>query len=164
VVRGDDMTDTRYAPPTASVTYTDPPSALERPAVVVLAVRLLWSGFAVSFVTSIYGLFVLPWNGAFGVILAMTLLGLAIATAISYAIFSAAWRGRGWARWVLGVLVVLGLVAVALIWKVFPPQHLSIPWQSSASFCIRMALYTVALAMLFSPSANAWYRDKARRP
>jgi hypothetical protein len=27
-----------------------------------------------------------------------------------------------------------------------------------------MALYTVALAMLFSPSANAWYRDKARRP
>jgi hypothetical protein len=156
------MNDTRYAPPVAAVTDPEPPSVLERPAIVVLAVRLLWTGFAVSCVASIVGLFALPANAPLGVIMMLTLIGLAIASAISYAIFSAAWRGRGWARWVIGVLVALAFVAVALMWQLLP-RPLSMPWHTTASFCIRMALYATALVMLFSPAANAWYRDQARR-
>ena len=155
------MNDNPYAPPATTVADPEAPVSLERPSIVVLAVRLLWTGFAISAVTSLYGLFVLPAGVPVAIVVAMTLIGLAVAAGISYAIFTAVWRGRGWARWVIAVLVVLALVVVVLLFGLMPRVR-AIPWQTAASFCIRMALYITALVMLFTPTASAWYRENAR--
>ena len=157
------MNDTRYAPPTAAVADQEPEARLERPPIVVLAVRMLWAGFAVSFVTAIYGLFNLPDNVPKTIVVGATLLGLAISATVSFVVFSAAWRGRNWARWFIGSLIVLAIGGVALLWSRYPPVA-SIPWQTTASFIVRMALYISAVMMLFSPVANAWYREKKNGP
>lgn len=157
------MNDNPYAPPTAVVADPDsqPQSNLERPRKVELAVRLLWTGFGVSAAASFYTLFLLPANAPLGVILTMTMIGLVVAGAISYGLFTAAWRGRGWARWVIAGLVVLGFIAVALMWTLLP--HAQMLWVTRVSFVIRMTLYVIAVALLFSQPANDWYREKARQ-
>src|SRR5690242_2426637 len=101
------MTDNPYAPPTAVVADPVAQTSLERPPIVVLAVRLLWSGYAVSFFTSIYGLFNLPADVPKTIVVVATLIGLTISAAISYGIFTAAWRGKNWARWLIGCLIIL---------------------------------------------------------
>jgi len=155
------MNDNPYAPPEAPVTDVESPISLDRPPIVVLAVRLLWGGFAVGFVSSIYGLFTLPENVPKAFVAIFTLVGLAIAFAISYGIFTAAWRGRGWARWVIAALVVLAVAIVGGMWA-FLPRAPVFPWQTTAAFVIRMTFYITAIVMLFSPTANAWYREMKR--
>lgn len=155
------MNDNPYAPPAAVVADPESSVSLERPPIVVLAVRLLWTGFGISVATSIFGLFVLPATVPVALVVVMTLIGLGVAFAISYAVFSAAWRGRGWARWVIAVLVVLALGVVTLMFTVMPRAP-AFPWHTTASFCIRIALYITALILLFTPTASAWYREQKR--
>lgn len=155
------MNDNPYAPPTSVVSDPLPEVSLERPAIVVLAVRLLWAGFAVSCVNSIYGLFRLPAGVPVGMVVTMMTVGLVVAGLISWGLFTALWRGKGWARWVIGVLIVLSVGTVTLIWSRLPPTS-PIPWQSRVPVGIRMILYVSALIMLFTPTANAWYRERKR--
>ena len=157
------MTDERYAPPTANV-EAQPDTGLDRPAIVVLAVRLLWAGFGFTCVMSVYYLAALPARMpslARTIAMASTLVGLGIAAAISYALFTAAWRGKGWARWVIAVLIVLAFGAMAVSWSLLPAGA-SMPWVTLATFAIRMTCYSSAVVMLFSPTANAWYRERKR--
>lgn len=155
------MKENPYAPPTAIVTDVESPVSLDRPPIVVLAVRFLWGGFAVAFVSSVYGIFTLPENVPKAFVIMFTLIGLAIAAAISYGIFTAAWRGRGWARWVIAALVAFAIAVVAGMW-VFLPNAPVFPWQTSAAFIIRMTFYITAVVLLFSPAANVWYREMKR--
>jgi peptidoglycan/LPS O-acetylase OafA/YrhL len=156
------MNENPYAPPAAVVTDVESPVSLERPSIVVLAVRFLWAGFAVSVVSSIYGLFILPQDVPKAFVVAFTTIGLAIAAAISYGIFTAAWRGRGWARWLIAVLVILAVATIAGMWA-FLPRTPVFPWQTTAAFVIRMTFYITAIVLLFSPAASAWYREMKRR-
>ena len=80
---------------------------------------------------------------------------------LKHGIFTAAWRGRGWARWVIAALVLLAIAVVAGMWA-FLPRPPVFPWQTSAAFVIRMTFYITAIALLFSPTANAWYREMKR--
>jgi hypothetical protein len=155
------MNDNPYSPPKAVVEDQEGPVSLERPAVVVLAVRLLWAGFAISLATSIYNLFVLPAGVPVAIVVVISVVGLGIAFALSYWLFTAAWRGKGWARWVIAGLILFAIGVVALMWKAVPNPTVG-SWQTAGSFVVRMTLYTAAVAMLFSPGANAWYREKAR--
>src|ERR1043165_7544881 len=123
------MNDNPYAPPTAVVADQVPQVSLERPAIVVLAVRLLWLGYAVAFFSSIYGLFNLPADAPKTIVVVATLIGLTISAAISYVIFTAAWRGKNWARWLIGSLIILAFGMVALLWSQYPSIS-SIPWQT----------------------------------
>jgi hypothetical protein len=44
----------------------------------------------------------------------------------------------------------------------FLPRAPVFPWQTSAAFIIRMTFYVTAIVLLFSPMANAWYREMKR--
>lgn len=152
------MSDNRYAPPAAAVVAEEPQNT-ERPPIVGLALKLLWAGFAVSCATSLYNLFIVsngpPALRTVGIIGA--LFGLTVAAAICYAVFTAVARGRAWARWVLAVLVVLAVGTLTWMW-----WSGTVRWQAFASLLVRASLNATALAMLFSPAANAWYREKKR--
>lgn len=155
------MNDNPYAAPSATVTDFEPQGSLERPRMVVIAVRLLWTGFAISSLMSIGNLFSLPANGPVGPVVAFTLIGLAVAAAVSYWLFTAAWRGFDWARWVIASFIVLGIVLMVTV-STLLPRSASISWQAIGSFGIRMTLNSAAVVMLCSAAANAWYREKKR--
>jgi len=91
------MNDNPYTPPKAVVADQEPRVSLERPPIVVLAVRLMWTGFAIALVGSVPGFFRQPENVPNSVAIAS--FGMANAAAISYGVFSGVWRGRNWARW-----------------------------------------------------------------
>ena len=154
------MNENPYAPPGAVVADPEHPVSLDRPRSVVLAVRLLWTGFAISLMASVYGLFTLPAGARVAYILMIRIIAVGVALAVTWAAFTALWRGRGWVRWVIVVLIVLGLVTMTL-WAVLP-LGTRVTWQTAAPMCVRIALYSLATVMLFSPTANAWYREKKR--
>lgn len=155
------MNENPYAPPVAPVADAEVPVSVERPRAVDRAVRLLWAGFAISVLASIAVLFAMPAGGMALIVIVMTLVGLAISGAICYLVFTAAWRGRGWARWVVTVLTGLAVVTVLGMWILLPRQP-QVSWIANGSFLIRITLNIMAIALLFSAPANTWYREMKR--
>jgi len=156
------MTDNPYAPPVAPVSDVDPPVSRDRPPSVILAVRLLWGGFGLSVVVSLYGMFSLPDNAPRFLVAVMMLIGMAIGGAIAYGLFTAAWRGKAWARWAIAVFVAFEIAMDIYVYATLP-SGVVVAWQNSTASFIRMAVYVAAIALLFSPTANAWYREMKRR-
>lgn len=76
--------------------------------------------------------------------------------------FLVAWvilQGANWARW-----VCLMLIAVAVVDLMFSPAEirwwLNQPAIEIAWFCFASLLSPVAMALLFSPTSNEWFRQK----
>ena len=73
-----------------------------------------------------------------------------------------AWKvrtGRNWARWVLAVFTALGtfgwvfsIFVVPAAWRLLPVAHAVVG-------LTQFALQVVAAILVFTPRANAWYRD-----
>jgi len=150
------MNDARYAPPAVRVDDPAIEGPLERPRIVVLAIKLLWTSFAVGFVGSLGGAFV-PVEGLSVVwMVLITLFGWAISFGISYWLLTAAWRGKSWSRWVQAVLYVFGTAFVA--WLSMAEPDLADPWYLEAINVTSFLLDAAGIGMLFAPTANTWYR------
>jgi hypothetical protein len=163
-----------YTPPSAAVADPAEDSALERPAVVVRAVKLLWLTFVIGFLSAIVGLFFSPELRGAGSYVLLTLIamlvGFGVAFGISYLIYGAIYAGRNWARILLLVLMILivivmvavfGAVAVTLSnMQNLPPMGVF----DAIVSVVQWGLSIYATALLFTRPANAWYRAmKAQR-
>jgi hypothetical protein len=150
------MNDNPYSPPSARVADIDPPISPDRPVVVTRAVYLLWASFVLTILTMLYeGLKPDPELSP-GMAVAITLLGIGIGTAIALWLNIAAWRGRGYARWVMAVLTLFGLAFIYWAQQAMeiPPS----PWFVQVIDVISWSISIFANGMLFAPGANAWYR------
>lgn len=158
------MNDNRYSPPSAPVADIENEVSLERPQLVVLAVRLLWASFVLSLPGVVYDLANPQPDVPRGMLIAMSLIGLAITFALSLWLNTAAWKGRSYARWVMAVLMLIGIAVMGAFFKVVFEAWTQMPWYLTILGGLTMFLNAFGNALLFVPSANAWYREmRARR-
>jgi hypothetical protein len=158
------MNDNPYAPPKAIVSDIEAPLP-ERPPSVVRGVWSSWVSAACALPVSVYELIEVPKDMTPVENVVFTVVALAVAFAIAWLLNTAAWRGRNWSRWVQAILVTFtfgGLLFIAMKRHLLPPNYL--PRYLMAQYVVQAILNLVAVIFLFSPSANAWYREmRARR-
>jgi hypothetical protein len=155
------MNDNPYAPPTAPVTDIEPAGSLERPPIVSRAVFLLWASFVLIFPGAVYNIIHPDPDMSRGETIVFWIFGLGISGAISYWLNTSAWKGKGYARWVLAVLSVLGFALVLWAEREFPELPKS-PWYIQSIDFLSSIVAVAGNALLFVPSANAWYREMKR--
>jgi hypothetical protein len=155
------MNDNPYAPPVAPVTDVEPAQSLERPRIVVLAVRTLWAAFFLALPVAIYGVIVPDPGTSRMMSLILTIFGVGISFAIALWLNTAAWKGRGYARWVMAVLTLLGFATLSWLYSLMP-EVFKTPWFIQAFNVVSNILMVAGNLMLFAPSANAWYREMKR--
>lgn len=145
-----------YAPPASLVDDVGGPDPSERPKSVIYAVRLLWAAFGIGVLSSIADLLApdpeLPSAGL-GITVTWTLVGFGI----SYWLYTAAWRGRGWSRIVLAVLLALTYGFLFVAWSIMPVAF-DLPIFAQIETVVLGLMNIVGTVLLFAPSANAWYR------
>jgi len=138
--------DVRYAPPQAMVEDAAGDRRGERPQNVATAMKLLWASMALGIPSAVQALVESPTWSLAAVMLLVTALGILLYLKIA--------GGRNWARIVLTALVALNFVALSAPGepRLFVLQFLDFSTQ---------ALDVVALWMLFSREAAAWFRAPA---
>ena len=72
--------------------------------------------------------------------------------------------GRRWARWLFVILYVLGTLAGVIMFLVRPEIFLAWPKVMIASSLVQLALQSAAVAFLFMPTSNAWFRSRPVGP
>ncbi|SRR5690625_1993801 len=105
-----------------------------------------------------------PWSTIIpfvGEMLVVLIIGGAVAVALAGAVVAAfaiaAYRGARAARWVLAVILALGVIVV-LVGGAPLPEQFPIGWRLLVA-----AALVVPVALLFLPGASAWLTDLARR-
>ena len=145
------MNDNRFAPPEAAV--ADVRSAPEEPppAKVVLGVRLLWAAWLASVALVYVHRDHRPTDAVAAVALALEVLFVAF---LGYLTFSVG-RGRNWARITTLILVVLGFASLAIV-----PNPLGRTLAEQFLNGLGAVCDVVALALLFAPTASAWFKRR----
>jgi hypothetical protein len=161
------MSENRYAPPAATVTDVESRvGSLERPRIVTIGVCLLWAEIALGIPGLVYLVFVTlkqdPHRTAYWVYVGRMVVQFAF-LALSVFLTRMCWKGRNWARIAYLVLLILGLVVTAsgyamryFMLKQLPDIGLS--WHS-VTYLLQVLLDIMAMCLLFTPGANAWYRE-----
>jgi hypothetical protein len=159
------MAENPYAPPAAEVADVSREASLERPQIVTIGIWLLWLQVLVSIPAPVITAFSSPDEGPaarryFRLVLVLLIIGfMALLT------FRAG-QGRNWARigqLILLILRIASLVAsYLLIRRMFPDQGYS-PFSfqeplQAVLFLLNHLLSFAAVAMLFTPAGNDWYR------
>jgi hypothetical protein len=124
-------------------------AVLERPAKVVLALRMLYLGIGIGVIrTAIVVLRHLEVRTPDFIIMAK----LVIWAGVLYAILQTG-KGRNWARWLL-----VGLVIVTIPLNLLPliPAFTDYPIDGSLGV-LQYALLFIALGLLFHANASAWF-------
>lgn len=161
------MSDDRYAPPSATVADVDSlPESLERPRLVTIGICLLWVEIVSGIPGLIYSVFTPPQEDPDGSAYWVHVGGLVVQfvfVALSVFLTQMSWRGRNWARVVYLVLLIFGVVMSVVGYAVsyFVLEQgldIGLTWES-AVYLLQMLLDIVAIWLLFTPSANAWYRS-----
>lgn len=155
--------DNPYAAPQTPLALATPPiEPLKRiPPIVAVPVLLLAVGLVVYAV--VWLMRVLPlvsMRDMSAVPFAMALFFLAVRGCVLFKV----WRGRNWARITLVVIVVLGLVGDAVRWRTLmsmPAYRSNIVWDWWQYLtAAQPAVNLIAVALLFTPSANSWFRKR----
>ncbi len=161
------MPENPYSPPTAEV--ADIPGdavSLERPPNVTLGIRVLWAELALGLVTLGVDGFTAPAEdpdeNAWLVNVAALVFTLAVSGVM--ALFTwYAWRGRNWARIVHLVVLTFGLLTTLfalVVSKWLLPDLAAIRAEFLDVYYAGQTLLNVAgVLLLFTPSANRWYRE-----
>jgi hypothetical protein len=142
-----------YSPPKAPV--ADAPIAeLPRPRNVRVAVWLLWISVVLNIAAGVIATVSTSSaiDGLAGILTLSTV--CAIAFGLAFWIFGAIARGRRWAR-IVGTAIVLLLFA-----DMAGAGFSGIPLLSALTYLVEFSLQAVAVALLFTPSANAWFRPR----
>jgi hypothetical protein len=142
-----------YAPPAAPV--ADPLESLgDRPAQVAWAMWLLWMALGIGLVAPILQSMILF---TFGGVL-MQLIFNAIRSLVTAWINIKIGQGRNWARMVMLLWTLAVLSLMAYEWRAF--QRLlsgdALYWLPPAT---KLLLDCTALALLFTPAANRWFKQ-----
>ncbi len=147
------MSRNPYAPPGATV--ADPPSPpVQRPPLIARALQLLW----ISFVLGLIGTFVhetvatsLEWI--------ITTVFVGIYSAVVVWLLYKIGRRRNWSRIVYLVLAVISYLMMVLDWRSYYYSYGNHPGWILLDV-LGIAAELVALWLLFSRPANAWFRAK----
>ena len=160
------MNHNPYAPPVAAVEDVQPSAPAERPRNVTLAVRLLWLAIFAGLPGAIYGMFndELPPGVSRAIVTVASLIMYALLYALMSWLIGAAGKGRHWARVTHAVLISLNVLGV--VWlapkvihnPAFAPLLKSI--YNIVVYLLQTAMDVVAVVLLFTPSANAWYKTR----
>ncbi len=118
------------------------------------AAVLLWASAALVLVSILAGL--LDRDGA-------STPADAVADLVSLGLLAlVAWKlpqGRDWARWVLAIVVALGVSSVVISILVFPDLWQAMSGALRAYTIIQTALQVTALGLAFTPGAKTWLRS-----
>lgn len=124
-------------------------AVLEKPAKVVLALKLLYVGIGIGVIrTGIVVVRHLEVRTPDFIIVVKC----AIWAGVLYSIFQAG-EGRNWARW---LLLALFIVTVPLNLLPLIPTFTNYPVDGSLGV-LQYALFVIALGLLFRPDASAWF-------
>lgn len=143
--------DNAYAPPTTAVADPERVAALgSRPREVRLAVILLWLSWGLSIPMWVLAAMRDPDTHAGPFAIALTLFFMALAAWLNTLVY----RGRNWAR-----ITMLVLVALSVLFVVFPPDGLSEPGfvervLNFADVCVQVS----AIVLLFRRPGALWFR------
>jgi hypothetical protein len=159
------MNDNPYAPPSARVADAEAAGSLERPPIVTRAVYLIWTSFVLIIPSTIYDVLDPEPGSTRGENLAIFAFILAASGAYYYWLNGAAWRGKGYARWVLAVMTAIGYSLIFWVWREdLASEFLQYPWYLQVSEILAYVAESTGIILLFTPGANAWYREmRARR-
>jgi len=158
------MESNPYKPPETEVGDVDEPRPpAERPFNATLGVRLLWvyllAGLPGTF--DLFGSRVMtsPRDQTQDLFIALVQ-GIAIVSyAVNVWLNIMCWKGRNWAR-----ITHLVLLSIALMASVFTYSWtLKGPAYQVTVYLLQTALNVAGEALLFTPSASAWYRNMRRR-
>ena len=147
-----------FAPPRASLDV--PIDKGPRPRRVKVAVWLLCAAMGLNAVMSIA-----PWLGAVPVIPGETISSDAFGATLNVLLFGflgmKVWQGRNWARWVVLVLVALGLLGGATMMLLVPAAF---KFFNGARFAAGMAetvLQSAVIMLVFTGESRGWFRRGA---
>jgi len=152
------MNDNRYAAPASVVADVDEPAIAARPRNVVIGVYLLWIELAIGIPGMVYQLLnpakEIPEGPVKSVLIVFTALVL-VSSAALYALLNwKSWQGRHWARVVHLVFLCLGLVIA--LWTL--PATFVRSTLQGVVYIVQTALNIPGVILLFTPTANAWYK------
>lgn len=145
------MNDNRFAPPKATVADvgllpTEPP-----PAQLVLAVRLLWVGWALALPLMFLRNVDRPIGAVELIALVIGLLFMAFGAYLNLCIR----RGRNWARITTLALALLGLASIVFVPNPFGDSTTEYVLNALAWLCD-----VAGLALLFRRPASAWFEPR----
>ena len=158
------MESNPYKPPETEVEDLDesrPP--LQRPFNVTWGVRLLWV-YLLAGLPSLIDLFgprrmTSPRDEVQETFIAV-LQGVAIVSYVVVALLNIlCWKGRNWAR--ITHLVLLAMALLGSVWAL--PISFHGKTYQAAVYLLQTGLNIAGVALLFTPSAGAWYRGMRRR-
>lgn len=164
------MSENRYAPPTATVLDVESSDeSIERPRTVTQGIWLLWA-YLVICVPSLF----LPalqsptaTEADSDEVMRAMQIGATVAIAVMMVVLALltwfAWKGRNWARITHLVLVIIGMLSYGLTllasYWLAPGQELfAEDWYLDVLFVLQTVLNVAGVWLLFTTSANAWYR------
>ena len=143
-----------YAPPAAPV--ADPLESLEdRPARVAWAVWLLWVSVAIGVIAPILQFTVLF---SFSTVIYMLAVNLVRNAVAAWLILKTGER-RNWARILVLVWVLLGVGLIVYRWQVYIGSFKASSLLGAATWVTKLALDCTAVALLFTPAANRWFKQ-----
>jgi len=148
-----------YAPPAGNVADVEATVPRVRPWQVKSALWLLCLSIALSVPEIVYDF--LYRRSAFGSpgadIIAMTI-GLVIMLGLASLVSASIWKGWRWGRILYAVVVVMGAISA---FEAVPRWFLRSPYLGVADLLSTLA-DVAAIALLFMPAANAWFRNQPR--
>ena len=149
------MSHNPYTPPAATVADVETLTSLERPRHVTIAVHLFWITLAIGVPGAIYSLVTGDKSGMpRGAQIAFTLIVWAISWGIAIWLLLSVRKGKNWARIVEAVFLALGLLISFWAARIM----FSAGWYMGSTYLLQTALNALAVALLFTPSSNAWFR------
>jgi hypothetical protein len=149
------MSQTPYSPPAARV--SDVPRLQQpKPPPVRRAVSCLWISVLITLMGTAWQLAGLEASA--DIVSAAT---TGVVTAGIVALVAAKiGAGRGWARWLFGVLYVVGLLLWAVSLVVSPEAFLALSPLEQASMVVQFALQTCAVVLLFTRASREWFKSQ----
>ncbi|HEY4373923.1 MAG TPA: hypothetical protein VGN52_18495 [Burkholderiales bacterium] len=142
-----------YAPPRAAVEDHAGGPAPARPPVVDRAVKILWIGFGIGVLSTLYNL-VFPMAVQKASPLALTLALAAVGYAVSIWIYLAIGSGRNWARilyFIFTVFSLIGLLYTFVVFRMFGGVRV-------AFALVGTLLHCYVAYLLLTEQAREWYR------
>jgi hypothetical protein len=120
---------------------------------------MLWISALCSLPTVGYEMFRAPPGAGQKETIITGVVGLIVAYSIAYFLNGAAWKGKNWSRWALGILTALSTLALTLILYKLPRLAPTlVPWYVITQYVVQTVLNIIAVGLLCSPGANAWYQ------
>jgi hypothetical protein len=130
---------------------------LSRPSFVIAAERLLWLSATIAALFTIAASVGLLSLEIPGVVVVSNVIPVAILALCAVKIGI----GRNWARWLMLVFFLLGLLMLSLAVTIAPQALLSMPTQLVVFGVTQCVMQLAAVVLVFMPASRIWFRRAA---